>query len=703
MPVRSKAISRAEDGQVLAIVAVVSVVLLLFAALVIDVGNWFSHKRQLQNRADAGALAAGSEWATKFTACAQGGVPADTAGKAIARIGQQYAGNPNPDPDPPGTGYDPTLTPPVNTETANQSNVEVFINSTDEDSTVSDGGGPCFKHPPGDPTSPQGGYWTDVRVKERNLQSFFGSIGIPLTRNIARARVELRQVDTVTQGVLPFVGETADVAPCAWVQFVRDDGTGSSGNPVPGLPPTLLQGTGSRTYATAAGNNIVFTMPAYNISARITIGSLTNGACSFATTNKVSFAASPSSLGLAYLHSGYNGPARTPLQSPGARSITINPAGGACPDTYFVKKATACTVGVQAVIDFGDPGPGDNPVANLGASVTATMNGGAPVNLTYIGAGLWQNATSFTIAPNSGRNQFTVNWARTLGTITGTGNCNSTGGNPCKGNFGGFNQMVYSADDGSGPVATLKVLDSAGVTQPGFAPTGSSVSLKLQLALSSFDPAKLVIIRGSVQGTDNRTSAVDCGYGTGSNALRDAIEFGCPPVPGPPNGYQKNTRNDGGAPPQRTFSCTPFSLSVIWDCLSEQPVVGNRTGPVEQAMQVRFGCTPNNFPNPYIPGWIPAPGDPRISTIFLTSYGTLEGNGDFPIVDWVTVYVTGFNRKNNQQCASDAPRPPNATNQGTELWGHYISLVDISGNTQPGPSACDLSVQGLLCAPALVR
>ena len=40
------------------------------------------------------------------------------------------------------------------------------------------------------------------------------------------------------------------------------------------------------------------------------------------------------------------------------------------------------------------------------------------------------------------------------------GTCSTAGNNPCKGNFGGFNQMVYAADDDSGPVATLKVLDS---------------------------------------------------------------------------------------------------------------------------------------------------------------------------------------------------------------------------------------------------
>ena len=42
---------------------------------------------------------------------------------------------------------------------------------------------PCYSHTPGtDSISPGGGQWTDVRVKERNLPSIFGGIGLPLPR-----------------------------------------------------------------------------------------------------------------------------------------------------------------------------------------------------------------------------------------------------------------------------------------------------------------------------------------------------------------------------------------------------------------------------------------------------------------------------------------------------------------------------------------
>ena len=64
---------REERGTVLALAAVMIPVFLLLAALVIDVGNWYTHKRQLQNRADAAAFAAGVEYAKNWQQCVYAG------------------------------------------------------------------------------------------------------------------------------------------------------------------------------------------------------------------------------------------------------------------------------------------------------------------------------------------------------------------------------------------------------------------------------------------------------------------------------------------------------------------------------------------------------------------------------------------------------------------------------------------------------
>ena len=62
-------LARDERGSVLAFVVVAIPVLLVMMALVIDVGNWFSHKRNLQTKADAGALAAATAYGGRLPAC----------------------------------------------------------------------------------------------------------------------------------------------------------------------------------------------------------------------------------------------------------------------------------------------------------------------------------------------------------------------------------------------------------------------------------------------------------------------------------------------------------------------------------------------------------------------------------------------------------------------------------------------------------
>ena len=77
-----------ERGTVIALAAVMLPVFLLLSALVVDTGNWFTHKRQLQNRADAGALAAGVEYAASFASCVQDGDPTLKTATAAAISGQ---------------------------------------------------------------------------------------------------------------------------------------------------------------------------------------------------------------------------------------------------------------------------------------------------------------------------------------------------------------------------------------------------------------------------------------------------------------------------------------------------------------------------------------------------------------------------------------------------------------------------------------
>ena len=194
-----------ERGQVIVLAAVVIPVFLLLTALVVDVGNWYTHKRQLQNRADSAAFAAGVDYAKMWKSCVYSGSdPTKLAQKGaatqqIADAARQYSGDPDPSDYAGGTL---PATPLRNSEIANQANLDVAINSTtyDDNTDYSDDydgnpatrlGNPCFKHTTGDDISAPG-YWTDVKVKERDLPSLFGSVGLPLAKNGARARVDVR-------------------------------------------------------------------------------------------------------------------------------------------------------------------------------------------------------------------------------------------------------------------------------------------------------------------------------------------------------------------------------------------------------------------------------------------------------------------------------------------------------------------------------
>ena len=189
---------RDERGAILVMAAVMIPVFLLLTALVVDVGNWYAHKRQLQNRADAAAFAAGVEYAKSWKACIQ-------SSDATVRTRPRRRSRMRPGSTPaiqrrrtmrvePCRGR--STTPRSRTRPTSTSSSTPGIADYNDDTDFTDGGtlnvaDPCFNHA-GDDISPGGGHWTDVRVKERNLPSLFGALGLPLSRNGARARVEIR-------------------------------------------------------------------------------------------------------------------------------------------------------------------------------------------------------------------------------------------------------------------------------------------------------------------------------------------------------------------------------------------------------------------------------------------------------------------------------------------------------------------------------
>jgi hypothetical protein len=249
-------------------------VFLVLLALVVDTGIWFTHKRQLQNRADSGALAAGVEYINQLKNCVTS--PAAT-GLAIADVAKRYAGTD--DSTITGTKY--------NQEIAKQSNLTVAVNATSPTAADnSDGGDPCTKHDP-DSISPNGGYWTDVRVRESNIGTLFSGFGLDLPSISARARVEVKQLKGVRRGGLPFINEIGDYVPCVWAEFVRADDPGTRVSLVGTSNPVLLTAdpnTPRRWTADVGG--IQITSSTKDIGVVYWMGSKTGSACDFSTSQK---------------------------------------------------------------------------------------------------------------------------------------------------------------------------------------------------------------------------------------------------------------------------------------------------------------------------------------------------------------------------------------------------------------------------------
>ena len=216
------------SGATLVIVATWLPVLVLFATFVLDVGNWFQHKRHLQTQADAGALAAGGS----FNACFGG-----SAGSAtVEGVARKYAG-------------DPGATSPYNPQIggANRGTVTIRINSK----TYEVGGpGPdnTVEAPPCDAKM------VDVKATEAGLPLFFGVVPSFFNMKLlpainAHARVEVRS-ETSSKGALP-VG-VPDVNPVSAIATFVNDATGSalsgctdiaSGVALPTCTVPLRQGT----------------------------------------------------------------------------------------------------------------------------------------------------------------------------------------------------------------------------------------------------------------------------------------------------------------------------------------------------------------------------------------------------------------------------------------------------------------------------
>jgi len=641
---------RDERGGVLVWVVLWLPVMILFITFVVDVGNWFEHKRHLQMQADAAALAAAGDFR----------IPCDSAAdSAIQNTALQYGA---------GTGAT------YNQQVANrQSSVHVMFNSptyynqsSPVDSTVVSGT-PCTAR------------MIDVKLTETDLPWYFAAGKLVPFIN-AHARVEIKPVQNQA-GALP-VG-VPDVNPTSGSVTLINESTGAT-IATRALAPA--GGAGGLTYwdnsASPFSNTV---MPNAPVGVRVTLSGSTSTTCGDPLV--ACYDLTDPTHGLEYIRT-WSSAGTAPIVHD-AFLLNNNCSNS---NAYF---NNGCSVGLQTDVDVGA-----NGTSGLTIEATTVGSGNNPTAyaMSNVGACSPASATCFRFRTTSsnipvpgsaGPVPIYLHWKKTTGTWNGQ-TCRNGGSNPCT----GFIQVQRSfsyLDAKSGPIKDIKVLES-GVAGSNSFQSGTTHSLvvsvgitgSLQYASSVSDP---VVALRVVGGSQNQSLDCDPNY----SKLKDELAFGCRPL---------YTRNTGSACPGGASSL--WSSAQPWQCVAVQ--TGNATNQVPEGMNIRVlgaskpnSCTsPNHwsqFPN------LPA-GDPRIVQVFLTPFGSFDGSGNttVPVTNFATFYVTGWTGQGqgfNNPCQGNGDDPvPN--NDAGYIVGHFIRYVQVLNNGGGGPGFCQLTAGGAL-------
>ena len=638
-------------------------VFILMAAFVVDIGNWYSHKRHLQTKVDAAALAAAGKYGGNLPACSGNAVLA----AQIAGVAKQYAGVVSPTPE--GTASNPENT------TANEpTRLEVYVNSTSytgADNT--DGGNPCYLHAdntrpyvPADADSDPDGYWTDVKARERDVPSFFGAFGIPVPQITAKARVEIH----VAQGVddtLPFAVEGSKYTPCVWAIWVND-GTGAT---ITG--PQALTRNATDPYDWSSPSSLSVAIPASaNVSMQVRAGDCSD-------SNHQETWDLGSNKGVVFMQ-GYDTSGTPTATAPRVRDVVLAPSGTTpCPNAYFNSISTGtCEVSVSANIAFaGSVTPFARARLCPGFAASGSCGGYSTLSLS---GGRWVG-TLGTVAAGSGPQSVEIEWAG----LDELGDCKDSGdpwtGNACHETFG-IQQRIFMGNSNRSAV-----LESAEVLQGG-TPANAFAHGTAQLLSAHVHLMKLenddfsdpgIIIRSSVQESDNRSGALDCVTGN----FREQIVNGC-------DGYQVNTRTP-------IPTCSPVLTPL--DCVTAEP--GNKQGQLDQGMTERFGCTTNYWRTS-------GPDRLRGSThrpVLITYFGALDrssGNPqeDVPVLAYAWVYITGWDSDN---CGQNDPAPPtDFVDTKSSVWGHFVAFTAPPSAGVPSSKLCLTFDEAGACLAVLV-
>jgi hypothetical protein len=644
------ALGRGEDrerGAALVIVVLWLPVLLVVLMFVVDVGNWFVHKRHLQMQADAGALAGGGVF--QFP-CSDPAIIGET---------RNYAGDPSS-----ATPYNLQIPP------TQQANVHVLINSTSYwnkgGSDYSDGGMPCTSK------------FVDVKATEANLPWYLRLAVVPAIN--AHARVSILQKNGGA-GSLPIAVPDSNPVAAAAIYVNEVNGAVIATQPLTttqtvtanGQSLTLWTGAAVSANIQSAHTGVVVALSGKN--GWVPSGTLSQ-ICNQVLVQCYQGGDTGPWVGLSHIQ-GYSTAGTGSPTAPILRDVSLYNVG--CTDDsapyFLLNNGPGCKVGVKAKLDFGaNPQPagvqvkiggggcsgaGQNPKGCVMAYQTTGPNAGY-----WLTNGTAQGCASLCYPAVGGAGTTTsldINWA-----TTASGNNTSP--------FTSVQRSYVASTTTSGPIDYVVLADNT--LSLGVHTVNAAVAIKGSLqanATSVNDP----VVHLKITGGGSLNQSLDCDVTT----LRDEIAYGCVPQ------YIKNTGQ----------TCPAFN-DPLWNDASTQPwncvrvSTGNSAGQVNQGLLIRIQngsntcVNPNNwssFPN------IPA-GDPRIVPVFLVPFGAFGGSGSnnvVPVTGFATFYVTGWSQGNGGQQGDPCPGA-DAVNGGGEITGHFIKYVE-SVNTGGGGAPCD--------------
>jgi hypothetical protein len=753
---------RAESGQVLVFFALLIPVLFAIGAVVIDVGNWYVHKRHLQTQVDAAALASGPQ----FVGCFHD--PA-AANLAIASRALAYAG------DTLRLGqYGPNAPLSTTNKQFQQPNdVRVVLNANrywDKpdglvpgtngyglDNTLDSGDGDLL----GDPCNER---YLDAKATDDDAPPIWGLIPITPSPK-THAKVEIRDLPS-SFGMLPWAVPEIDPAAVA-VLFINENP--QTGQPIVHHVQTLHEEDDTTLpwseWRTDVGfQDVAFNDGQENIGIIVLVskndptptlsGTISDICDPPGGAGLIACYGNPASQtsGLSFIH-GYS--LGTPdFDAPEIHQVelagcdtTFSPANYSAP--YFVLDG-GCSAVVQAVIDFGftgDPTPSaPSPLNGACATVpgyTWSAGGiGGPLG-TWIG--------SVGLPVTSGRQGVNITVHSGRREQGSSGNCHST-----QPNTKTFLKVAapFVADDSPVSSGPVKYLDLDAWRCDGSAPFPSANSVELNDAgnpcyeywvtvgfqkpntVDNYDEPPVLLRMASPSGSQNQ--AWDCDK---NRSFQEEIESGCKTT------YTENYVDPDGSGPQpaqwNNILCTGWNTTNLppptfgpgpppypSDCVMTE--TGDKTGPLRDGLHARLEtpCYDNKWPDTQAEADVffgPNGGgygnDPRYITMIITDNTAFTGSGSepLPIKYFAGFYVTGWDYHNIQSpgCPDpdgvgprkgDDPHPIYGQ-QGTyqqsldngDVWGYFVNIVLFSGQGEPGKNLCSFGGEPAACIAVLTE